>query len=146
MYYFYKKLVVVTILKPKIWGKEWGGRSLWSNYNSSSKGVAILFKENFTFDFQKIESNCKYDGRFISADIKLAEDKIYRISCVYAPNSAKEWKTFSKDLEMLLIHFSHSMHVVGGDYNCTQNYKLDRRSDYLMISRIAGTSTTEVVG
>ena len=66
-----------------VWSSEWGLKSLFTSYSTSSGGFAVLFNNNFTFQLQR--SFLDNTGRFIICDIK-TNDKLITLATIYAPN------------------------------------------------------------
>lgn len=62
---------------------EWGLKPLFSSYSASSRGIAILFNNNYTFQLQRSFLDNTY--RFIICDIKTNEKRI-TLATIYAPN------------------------------------------------------------
>ena len=62
---------------------EWGYEAVFSSFNSRSRGVAILFKNNFEFKIHK----CKGDtaGNFLIVDVEI-KDKRFLLVNIYGPN------------------------------------------------------------
>ena len=89
-----------------VWSSEWGLKSLFTSYSTSSGGVAILFNNNFTFQLQR--SFLDNTGRFIICDIKTNE-KLITLATIYAPN--EDDPGFLKDSTDILAGFKtdHSL-------------------------------------
>ena len=106
------------------WSQDWGPKenSIWTTGSSNSKGVAVLFKPHSIFDY----SNLKVDnhGRYIYFELKL-EDENFKFINIYAPNDPNERVLFFKKLKTW-IDINDKKNVIGGDYNCTIDAKLDR--------------------
>jgi exonuclease III len=106
------------------WGFQWKGKSFWCNGSSSSKGVAVLFKQNFSYLPTDIYKD--NEGRIMSFQINL-DNKEYRISNIYAPNNANERRVFIQKLQTLLSTLNTAQ-VIAGDFNCVFNNQMDRKS------------------
>ena len=113
-----------------LWSKEWDGEIIASNGSNFSKGVAILFKPKL-----KLDTNVLYkdsDGRMIIIEVK-CEEKILLLVNVYCPNKGPNREKFYKNIEQRLKKLTSTNSeyevVIGGDFNCTQNAKLDRRKE-----------------
>ena len=106
------------------WSQEWGPKenSIWTTGSSNSKGVAVLFKPHSKNEL----SNLKVDhdeGRYIYFEMKL-EDNNFKFINIYAPNDPKDRVLFFKKLNLWIDN--QNKNVIGGDYNCTLDDKLDR--------------------
>jgi len=62
---------------------EWGYDSLFASFNTNSRGVAILFKNNFEYKLIKVVKDI--NGNWIFAHVKI-NDKDFLIVSVYGPN------------------------------------------------------------
>ena len=105
------------------WSREWGSKndSLWSTCSSNSKGVAVLF--NFECDFE-IKNECiDPEGRYIYFDL-IINDEEFRLVNIYAPNNSTQRINFFKNMPKW-VNVS-DRNLIGGDYNCVQNYSSDR--------------------
>ena len=112
------------------WGKEWGGEFYSSHVSNFSKGVAILIKPKLKLDLKIIEKDT--DGRFLIAELKADEKKLLLIN-IYTPNSGKQRATFYKQMKVrtdrIVLNDPNYEKVIGGDFNCAPNLKLDRRKE-----------------
>ena len=102
------------------WKSEWGYTAIFSSNNSSSRGVAILFKNSFTFCIEK----CKIDenGNYIIIDLKTQEQQL-TLAAVYGPN--QDSPAFYINLFNNIEQFENSSIIIGGDWNITQDYDID---------------------
>ena len=113
------------------WGRQWSTDerdSYWSinSEGGASKGVTILVHPKFKKrDAQIIHTDIDSCGRWVKI-VVLIGDSIYRILGIYAPNDGKERMQFFKSLEKVIDDKIDAENLVGGDYNCTMNSKLDR--------------------
>jgi len=105
----------------KLWEKEWGGSCFWSFGSNKSRGVAIMFREGLPFDKHMLY----YDavGRLIVLDITLY-DNIHRFINVYAPNNHAQRGPWFNDLHRWFL--GDKLCILGGDFNCVENQKLDK--------------------
>ena len=105
----------------KLWQNEWGYKIIFSHGSSNSRGVCILFKNNFDLEIQKCYSDDH--GRFVIVDIT-AEGKKYTILNLYAPN--EDNPEFFCSIFCALKDFECESLVIGGDFNCVLNPELDK--------------------
>ena len=68
---YFLQEVHCTESTTSIWAAEWGYETLFSCCTSAKGGVAILFKNNFGFQIQKVYTDTS--GRFIICDVKIEE-------------------------------------------------------------------------
>lgn len=110
-----------------IWATEWGGRVMFSNRSSSSRGVAILFASDFLPPVQKVFQDP--NGRFILIDIVLHAE-IYTVGCFYAPTQDKpqDQAAFMDSVEAALDSMTNINLILGGDFNCILDPAIDKNS------------------
>lgn len=108
-----------------IWASEWGGRIIFSNGSSNSRGVAILFGRNFTPSVNKILR----DGRLLLVDF-VFQDETYTLACCYAPTQDRphEQAAFMDSFEAALDEMSGVNLILGGDLNCIIDPTMDKNS------------------
>ena len=63
------------------------------------------------------------DGRATSVKLLCNDQKIQIIN-VYAPNNSAERKRFNTKIATILD--DDYIHILGGDFNCSQNNQMDR--------------------
>jgi exonuclease III len=105
---------------------SWGNKKIiFSHGTTASKGVAILFSENFEYKIEK--EIIDLDGRFIIIDIQI-DRKIYTIANLYAPTRMfrKDQIKVLNDFCSYLNTFKQENTIVGGDFNLYLNPKLDK--------------------
>ena len=95
-----------TLSCEKLWRKEWGSKISFCHGSRNSKGVCILFNNNF--DYEILEENAKMNGRFISVKIKTDTGK-YNIVNVYGPNE--------NDVEFMHLCFKEIENLSNNDQN-----------------------------
>jgi len=105
---------------------DWEGGATYDFNNNRSGGTAILCDSKYNI---KLTNTLKSeDGRICTADIKIADLSFRLINC-YAPNEPKARISFIK--ETLPSYLSLSIkNIVGGDFNCAENLKLDTSRPY----------------
>ena len=62
---------------------EWGYKCYFASYNSSSRGVAILFNNNFEFSVNKVYKDIA--GNYIFATVRIMDNEFVIVS-LYGPN------------------------------------------------------------
>jgi hypothetical protein len=105
----------------QIWESEWGYKIIYSHGSSNSRGVCILFKNNFNLIIH--DTITDDEGRYVIADISIDN---YRLSLVniYGPNS--DTPDFFTNLYLKLNDISNETQIIGGDFNCVLNPTLDK--------------------
>lgn len=106
------------------WKKEWNGQIFFSHGSSVRGGVAILFSKDslplscYTQDL--------VEGRLLLVKACFDKNVIVFVN-VYAPtNGAERVAFFGKVDEALKSLDSEPLVFVGGDFNCTEDDKIDR--------------------
>ena len=104
-----------------VWKKEWCGDSTWNHGTNLSKGVSVLFNKFHDFTINSI-TNFE-NGRITS--IKLSYNSLnIQIVNLYAPNNAADRRLFNSNIASILD--DDYIHILGGDFNCSQNNLIDR--------------------
>ena len=99
---------------------EWGYKCYFASYNSTSRGVAILFNNNFEFSVQKIYKDSA--GNYVFTVVKIM-DKDFLIISLYGPN--RDNPEFYIELEERINETGSENIVIGGDWNLVLNFTLD---------------------
>ena len=100
---------------------QWGFECIVAGQDSGSKGVAVLFKNNFEY---KVHSVVKDDeGRYILIDIEML-NKHMTIANIYAPSSGDHPVYFERVIREVVLLDDESI-VIGGDWNVALNPKID---------------------
>ena len=100
------------------WRAEWGYQALFSCCTSKKAGVAILFKNNFTFQISKTYSDP--EGRFIICDLTV-NGKQLTLTNIYAPNN--DDSNFLTSVLSHLADFKCDEIMIGGDFNLVLDVK-----------------------
>ena len=101
--------------------KDWGANCIFSSFNTSSRGVAILLSENLDVNFKQI---CKDDnGNLLMVNLKIANTLELILAVLYGPN--KDDPNFYENLKDSLKHNEELLLIICGDWNLVQNYSLD---------------------
>ena len=105
-----------------IWENEWGYKICYSHGTSDSRGVAVLFRNNFSLSIHKIKADT--EGRFLILDISANEYRFTLVN-IYAPNEDKP--EFFTNIYNELSDFPTDSLIIGGDFNCVQNISVDKQ-------------------
>lgn len=105
-----------TSADQKIWASEWGGKILFSNGTSNSRGVAALLSRHL--DIQVSEIHKDTDGRLMIIQADLEEERI-TIANIYAPtqSESREQVSFISECERVLANLDIHTLLLGGDFN-----------------------------
>ena len=104
------------------WTCEWGYKAIFSGNSCSSKGVGILFNNNFNFEIIKYKADT--NGRFIIVDIKI-ENQLYTIANIYGPNN--DDPEFFKQFGENLFDFNGDHVILAGDFNLVLEVEKDKQ-------------------
>lgn len=99
---------------------EWGYKCYFASHSSNSRGVAILFNNNFEFQLKKVYKDT--EGNFIFASIRMME-KDFLIVSLYGPN--RDNPEFYVGLEERVNEVGFENVIMGGDWNLVLNFVLD---------------------
>jgi len=89
--------------------------------SNDSRGVAIMIFNNFEYQVEKFYKD--RDGRLIYVDITSHVGKL-RLVSVYCPNNIQERKIFLENMEYHINGIRPL--IIGGDWNCIENLRLDK--------------------
>lgn len=106
--------------------RNWVGQVFSASYNSKSRGVTILINKDLPLKFEHCESDP--DGCFVFLYGFLYGEMISILNVYAAPNI--HWNVFTK-LTLLLVQYSAPNVIIGGDWNCVLDGKLDKHPSNL---------------
>lgn len=110
-----------------LWEAEWGGKIFFNHGLPNSRGVAIFFDRNFnpTIVNEKRDGN----GRILAMDLEWGAETL-TLASLYAPTQDKPLQQlqFMDDLDSVLDALASDKVILGGDFNCIIDPKLDRNS------------------
>lgn len=108
------------------WRKEWKGEICFSHGSNLSAGVAILFSEFFKPDYFKVID--VFRGRILTVEANFKNNSFIFIN-IYAPNNAQDRSDMFTVLDKMLAGCgAQEIVIIGGDWNCTVDYKVDRNN------------------
>lgn len=99
---------------------EWGYKGFFASHNSSSRGVAVLFNNNFEFSVEKVKKDL--NGNYIFVAAKILDKRVLIVS-IYGPN--KDNPEFYLALERKIREIGIENVIIGGDWNLVLNFTLD---------------------
>lgn len=99
---------------------EWGYECYFASYSSNSRGVAILFNNNFEFEVRKVYKDS--GGNYILLILKML-GKEFLICNIYGPN--KDDPDFYVNLNEKIKQFAPDNIIMGGDWNLVLDFDLD---------------------
>ena len=106
------------------WRREWAGEVFLSHKSSMSGGVGILFHKNFNPSNIVVEEVIA--GRILKVKAEFGKVRMLFIN-IYAPTVGSERLEFYELLSDVIKQcHSDELLILGGDFNCTENPKMDR--------------------
>lgn len=99
---------------------EWGGQILFSSNTSNSRGVCILF--NNDFEYKILKDKHDINGNFIALDLEIEGKRVTLIN-IYGPN--EDSPTFYMKIVDIIEEFENDTCIICGDFNLVQNQELD---------------------
>ena len=98
----------------------WGGKCYIHGTRTNSRGVAILFKDNF--EYHIISSATDLDGNYLCLTIKTASS-VFNLLTLYGPNTDNP--TFFRDVKDIVQQNNPDYYIMCGDFNLTLDRDLD---------------------
>lgn len=133
--YIQKKNINITFLQETHsdmvdeidWRMWWEGNIYFSHGSNLSGGVAILFGKNINMN---VVSTCEIEkGRGLVVQVEIMGSLFVFIN-VYAPNNGAERIHFFKKVNDGLKVFDKNVFLIlGGDWNCTLDFTVDRNGE-----------------
>ena len=115
---------------------EWGYQGFFSSYTSNSRGVAILFNNNFEFKVKKIIKD--QAGNYIILLVEIHKEN-YLLVNIYGPN--RDNPEFYNNLRKKIRELNVERVIIAGDFNLV----LDPKIDYHNYKHINNTKAKEAV-
>ncbi len=108
------------------WGLWWKGEFVLSHGTNLNSGVAVLFSP--TVKVKVLSKNEVEPGRFLMVKVEISNFK-YLFVNIYVPNFGAERSLLFKKFENLFKEENEDVFIVGGDWNCTLDFTLDRNGE-----------------
>lgn len=101
--------------------REWDGEIIFNHGTNTARGVAILLHSRLECAVKQKRSD--NEGRILNIELELESHTINIIN-IYAPQTDSERRTFFSGLgNFISADFDN---IIGGDFNCIENAKLDK--------------------
>jgi exonuclease III len=100
--------------------KEWQGDYYCSYQNTQSRGVTILFNNNFDYNVHDVKIDPR--GNFVVIDVSF-HDKRFTLCSVYGPN--KDTPDFYNNIKKIMLDYQNTNYIICGDWNLVINPELD---------------------
>ena len=101
--------------------REWEGDAFFAHGTNSARGVAILITSRLGYNNKQIRSD--NEGRVLNMLLEV-DDHTLNLINVYAPSKDSQRRDFFLDLNRFLSDSNDN--VMGGDFNCIFNSRLDK--------------------
>ena len=110
--------------KNHLWESEWGGKGVFADGNTQSRGVAILFSNKISKNICDIVRDI--NGRYVLCSLKI-NNCTYCCANIYAPtdDNPEFFRTVNAEIENMDANFV----ILGGDFNVVQDPKIDRSTE-----------------
>ena len=99
---------------------QWGFKRVFSSYKSNSRGVSILFNNNFEFKIHKEKGDS--EGNLVALDITVEDNRLTLIN-VYGPNT--DCSDFYEKVRDTFLEFDNEFFILCGDLNLALNPAVD---------------------
>ena len=101
--------------------REWDGEIIFNHGTNTARGVAILLHSRLECSVKQKRSD--NEGRILNIELEL-ESHTLNIINIYAPQTDTERRTIFSGLGNFISEDFDN--IIGGDYNCIENAKLDK--------------------
>lgn len=99
---------------------QWGYTCFFNSFKSNTRGVAIMFNNNFEFKVNQTRTD--NDGNLLALDMVIEENKVTLIN-IYGPNS--DTPNFYDMVRDVLLDFDNEYIFLCGDFNLVLNPSID---------------------
>jgi len=100
---------------------QWGYHAIFSPGKSDSRGVAILFNNNFEFKITK--EKIDGDGNLLAIEITIENRYTITLISIYEPN--KDSPDFFRIIQNIINEFESEFIIICGDWNLVQDFDKD---------------------
>ena len=114
-----------TYEQENIIRSEWGLECVFSSYKSNSRGVAILFNNNF--EVKILREKKDVDGNLLCLDLEIDNVRLTLLT-IYGPNIDSPW--FYDKVSDILHEFNNENYIICGDFNLVLDSDLDYDEGY----------------
>jgi exonuclease III len=99
---------------------QWGFKCVFSSFKSNSRGVSILFNNDFEFKIHKEKGDC--EGNLVALDMTVEGSRLTLLN-VYGPNS--DCPDFYEKIREIFLEFDNDFYILCGDLNIALNPTID---------------------
>ena len=119
---------------------QWGYKCIFNSYTSNSRGVCILFNNNFEFKINRIKKDC--EGNLLALDMSIEDNKVTLIN-IYGPNT--DSPQFYENVRDTFLEYNNDYFILCGDFNLTLNPSLDTHNYYSVNNPKARAKVLEIM-
>ena len=98
----------------------WGFECFFSSFNSNSRGVSVMFNNNF--EFKVLKEKKDVNGNYLVLDLIVDTLKLTLVS-IYAPNT--DCPNFFDNIMSIVDDFGNESYVICGDFNLVLHPYID---------------------
>lgn len=111
------------------WSRSWEGKSALSHGTNTSAGIVILFSKEMNVNILAVEEIVK--GRILLVKMEY-EGSVFVLINVYAPSNGPERVSYFLKLRNAIQKIDDNVcTIIGGDWNCTIDFIVDRIGEEL---------------
>ncbi len=103
---------------------DWGSEALFASRTSNSRGVGILFKQNFQYKIHKVIKDVE-NGNFIIIDIEMNEQQVSLVN-IYGPN--QDDPNFFENIAAEIEELDNASVIIVGDWNLVLEQHIDTKN------------------
>ena len=102
---------------------DWGLNCVFNSYRGNSRGVAILFNDNFQYEIHN--SFADQNGNYLILDITICDNRMTLIN-MYGPN--QDQPQFFQDIYTVTQSIDNASIIWCGDWNLVMDYNKDTKN------------------
>ena len=141
--YFVRHRLDIILLQETHWTvdmemqikREWNGGVIFNHGTNNARGVAILIHSRL--DYTVTQTRGDNEGRVLNILLDL-DGHVLNIINIYAPQTDSARQTFFSSLVQFISDVNDN--IIGGDFNCIANVKLDKIGGNQDIKQLAAAS------
>ena len=141
--YFLRHRLDIILLQETHWTvdmemeikREWNGDVIFNHGTNNARGVAILIHSRL--DYSVTQTRGDNEGRVLNILLNL-DGHVLNIINIYAPQTDSARQTFFSSLVQFISQVDEN--IIGGDFNCIANVKLDKIGGKQDIRHLAAAS------
>jgi exonuclease III len=99
---------------------QWGYKCVFNSFSSNSRGVAVLFNNNFELKLHRVKRD--EEGNVLALDLNVDENRLTLIN-IYGPNSDNP--EFYEKIRDIFLELDNDYYILCGDFNIALDQELD---------------------